>query len=165
MSVRTILKKLARRKGSLRWQDNRLMVFPKSALDDALRAEMRLHRAELEEIAKAQSLPIVEATIAIFGGEVVAVIEPDYDPAHIPATVIPSCFTVGGACRAYSEAQLNGMTEKMLSEHTQNCGDCDLFRTRLKLARMEEKRKKIEAREKAREQANREAHALSEVED
>jgi hypothetical protein len=150
MPIETILRVVAKRGGVLIWEEGKLWVKPKSVLDDVLRRAMHENRTELEAWAKAQSTPFVGVALAIFDGEIVATIDVEADAAagHIPPTILPTCRTVGGKCRAYTDTQINAMNTKKLMQHTQNCGDCDLIQTDMKLARLKAKREKREEKER-----------------
>jgi len=124
---------------SLLWTNNRLTVTPKGTLTDALRADLRAFRHEAEQYAKENCGSLLDAVLAVFHEATIDEYAALY-AAHVPGTIVPTCYTIGGECRE------NG------------CGDCDLFAADKRIAKLREARLKTEATERARNYANYAAH-------
>jgi hypothetical protein len=162
VNVSEILSTLATRNACITLLHGRLLISPPAALTPELRAAMRANRADLERHIREQ-IPAVRALLNAFGGELlpqagVEILRGDCVEEHTPATVGRSCFPMRNACSEFSPAQLMGFAAGQLTAD-RGCGDCEIFRARLRMARLRERLEETRRRERAKAYANRESFA------
>lgn len=160
MNVTEIVSELASLGATLTFHSGRLMVTPKGCLTPELRESIRANRCDLEQYMRSR-LPLVSAVLQEFGGELISstgteTLRGEAVEDHAPTLMVRSCWPSRRACSEFTTAQLLGFSAGQLTTD-RGCGDCELFRARLRSERMREKREQVERREKARSRANHEA--------